>query len=428
MSSYQKYLSAGLVATGALLAGPSPAWAQDFTVLAGTAVTCTAGSITGDVGIANGTAASPFTNTGCAFAGTAHVNDPAAKSAYAGFLSSYSALAPKTTDVCPVITGTLAGTILTPGTYCVSSEAKTGVLTLDGTSNPYGTWTIKVPSGALTGTNFSVVMAGGAQACNVTWWVDAAATMTTSNLKGNLLTGADITVTGGTFVKGDAFAGGDGSTVTPSGEVTLTGATVVGCEGGSPGPGPGPDPHKCSDRVTGGGYITVNGKHANFGVTGGIRNGKPRGHLTYIDHGTGLKVKGTGVLYISANFNKRQIVLDLKDEADKAKAYRLASHCDVFIQNMRTGAAEKLGFGYDDIVAVRPDVIYVTSTAYGRVGPMASDGGVDPLLQAFSGFTSVNGPEGSDGEMFRHLAHLDITTSSNIVEAVHTFGPPVADD
>jgi len=278
MSSYQKYLSAGLVATGALLAGPSPAWAQDFTVLAGTAVTCTAGSITGDVGIANGTAASPFTNTGCAFAGTAHVNDPAAKSAYAGFLSSYSALAPKTTDVCPVITGTLAGTILTPGTYCVSSEAKTGVLTLDGTSNPNGTWTIKVPSGALTGTNFSVVMAGGAQACNVTWWVDAAATMTTSNLKGNLLTGADITVTGGTFVKGDAFAGGDGSTVTPSGEVTLTGATVVGCEGGSPGPGPGPDPHKCSDRVTGGGYITVNGKHANFGVTGGIRNGKPRGH------------------------------------------------------------------------------------------------------------------------------------------------------
>ncbi len=139
------------------------------------------------------------------------------------------------------------------------------------------------------------------------------------------------------------------------------------------------------------------------------------------------KVKGTGVLYISANFNKRQIVLDLKNEADKAKAYRLASHCDVFIQNMRTGAAEKLGFGYDDIVAVRPDVIYVTSTAYGRVGPMATDGGVDPLLQAFSGFTSVNGPEAAGGagtadepefEMFRHLAHLDITTSANIVEAV----------
>jgi len=296
MSSCQKYFSTSLLAT-ALLAATSSAWAQDFTVLAGTAVTCTAGSITGDVGIANGTAATPFTNTGCAFVGTAHVNDPAAKNAYAGFVSSYLALAPKTTDVCPVITGTLAGTILAPGTYCVSSEAKTGVLTLDGTSNPNGTWTIKVPSGALTGTNFSVVMAGGAQACNVTWWVDAAATMTTSNLKGNLLTGADITVTGGTFVKGDAFAGGDGSSFAPTGAVTLTGGTVVGCEAGSPGPGPGPqpDPRSCSDRVTGGGTITVNGGKANFGVTGGIRKGKPRGHLTYIDHGKNLEVKGTGV-------------------------------------------------------------------------------------------------------------------------------------
>src|SRR5437762_13682986 len=75
-------------------------------------------------------------------------------------------------------TGTLAGQSLSPGVYCVSSEAKTGVLTLSGGSN--ATWLIKVPSGALTGTNFFVVLAGGAQACNVTWWVDAAATMTTS--------------------------------------------------------------------------------------------------------------------------------------------------------------------------------------------------------------------------------------------------------
>lgn len=129
-------------------------------------------------------------------------------------------------------------------------------------------------------------------------------------------------------------------------------------------------------------------------------------------------IKGTGVLYISANFNKRQIVLDLKDDAERARAYALARHCDVFIQNMRPGAAEKLGFGYDDIVAVRPDVIYVTASAYGRVGPMATEGGVDPLLQAFSGWTSITGPPGGPGEMFRHFAHIDITTSSHIVEAV----------
>ncbi len=129
-------------------------------------------------------------------------------------------------------------------------------------------------------------------------------------------------------------------------------------------------------------------------------------------------INGTGVLYVSANFNKRQIVLDLKDDDDRAKAYRLAAQCDVFIQNMRPGAAEKLGFGYEDVVLHRPDVIYVTASAYGRVGPMATEGGVDPLLQAFSGITSVTGSAGGRPEMFRHLAHIDITTSSNIVEAV----------
>src|ERR1051325_10268275 len=79
-------------------------------------------------------------------------------------------------------TGTLAGRILPPGIYCVSAEAKTGVLTLNGPAT--GSWTFKVAdgasTGALTGTSFSVVMAGGGQACNVIWWSEAAATLTDS--------------------------------------------------------------------------------------------------------------------------------------------------------------------------------------------------------------------------------------------------------
>ena len=49
---------------------------------------------------------------------------------------------------------------------------------------------------------------------------------------------------------------------------------------------------------------------------------------------------------------------------------------------------------------------------------MATEAGVDPLLQAFCGWSSITGPPGSDGEMFRHFAHLDLTTSSTIVEGV----------
>lgn len=304
MISGQKYFSTCLLAMSALLAGAFPAWAEDFTVLAGTAVTCTDGNITGDVGTAQGAPTGAVTLTTCPVAGTVHIGDAAAIAAYDAFLGQYSTLAPKPTDVCTrtfveeAFTG--AALSLPPGVYCFPAAVTfTGTtLTLDGGSND--SWLFKIGTqapGALTGTNFSVVMAGGAQACSVTWWVDAATTMTTSNLKGTVLAGADITVTGGTFIKGDAFAGGDGSSSTPGGAVTLTGATVVGCAAGQPGPGPGPapDPRACSDRLTGGGFITVNGQKANFGVTAGIRKGKPRGHLTYIDHGADLKVKGTGV-------------------------------------------------------------------------------------------------------------------------------------
>ena len=129
-------------------------------------------------------------------------------------------------------------------------------------------------------------------------------------------------------------------------------------------------------------------------------------------------IGGVGVLYLSANTNKRSIVLDLKADADRRAALDLVSTCDVFIQNMRPGAVEKLGLGYDEVARVRPDIIYVSASAYGRVGPMAGEAGVDPLLQSFCGWSSITGPVGSDGEMFRHYAHLDLTTSSMIVEAV----------
>jgi hypothetical protein len=217
--------------------------AAGFSVLANAAVTCTGGSISSDVGTFQTAPPGAITLTeGCLISGVQDIGGAAAKAAYQDFLDQYAALAPKVGDVCPLITGTLAGQSLTPGVYCVSSEAKTGVLTLSGGAN--ATWLIKVPSGALTGTNFSVVLAGGAQACNVTWWVDAAATMTTSAFQGNILAGAAITMTAGTF-NGNAWAGADGV-----GDVTFTGTAVVGCGAGNGnGNGNGNDKDKCNQGV-----------------------------------------------------------------------------------------------------------------------------------------------------------------------------------
>ena len=91
-----------------------------------------------------------------------------------------------------ILSGTLAGTTLTPGVYCFDAAATlTGTLTLAGDSND--TWLFKIGTGgtgALTGTNFSVVMEGGGEACNATWWVAQAVTMTTSGFQGTILAAA----------------------------------------------------------------------------------------------------------------------------------------------------------------------------------------------------------------------------------------------
>jgi hypothetical protein len=294
-----------------------------FTVLANTAVSCSGGSITGDVGTFQAPGDLPpgavTQTTGCLINGTVHVGDPAAKAAFNSFLDTYAALAPKTGDVCPIITGTLDGQSLTPGVYCVSSEAKTGTLTLTGPAN--GTWIIKVPSGALTGTNFHVVMGGAAQACNVTWWVDAAATMSTSTFQGNILAGAAITMTGGTL-NGNAWAKAD---------VTFTEGTVVtGCAGGVAGFPPSCNEH--GDRVTGGGWISgKSGAKANFAVSGGIdiKKNAFRGHLEYDDRGVKGKsddfdVKGTGVTaYVFLDAVTRRIEGTAKVNGKAGFTYRV---------------------------------------------------------------------------------------------------------
>src|SRR5450631_2682655 len=192
MNTSSKSLSMCLLGASALIGGASSASAQvalgaaaPFALLGGTNVTCTGGAVVGEIGVAPGGAV-PYTNTGCAVAGAAPpATNSAAVQARADFITAYDALAANTTSwACTQLTGTLAGENLPPGDYCIDASAKTGLLTLNGPSN--AVW-IFLGEGALNGTNFSVVMAGGGQPCNVYWAPNYAATLTTSNLKGTIL-------------------------------------------------------------------------------------------------------------------------------------------------------------------------------------------------------------------------------------------------
>lgn len=127
---------------------------------------------------------------------------------------------------------------------------------------------------------------------------------------------------------------------------------------------------------------------------------------------------GTSILYVTANSNKRCIVLDLKEQKDRQAAYSLIRSCDVFVENMRPGVMERLGLDYESLSKVNPDLVYVSASGYGQTGHMVPRPGADPQLQAYSGWDMITGTEEGGPEFFRHFAHLDYNTSQYIVQAV----------
>jgi hypothetical protein len=227
----RKFVSTCMLGIAALLGSVSPAWAQvslgaasQFSVLGSTNVTCTGGSVViGDIGVFPG----GFTDTGCTKAGgSPPATNAAAALAQTDFLTAYSSLQsmPCTQTIS---TTAFTGNVpplgpLAPGVYCFPADVTftDTTLTLNGPSN--GIWVFKVGT-ALVGTNFSVVMAGNGQPCNVFWSIGDAATMTNSDLKGNILAGntsdGSITLTGGS-VAGRALA---------RVAQTITGTAVTGC-------------------------------------------------------------------------------------------------------------------------------------------------------------------------------------------------------
>jgi formyl-CoA transferase len=90
-------------------------------------------------------------------------------------------------------------------------------------------------------------------------------------------------------------------------------------------------------------------------------------------------------VFCSLNRNKRSIVLDLREPASKAALRRLIDGADVVVNNFRAGVMERMGFGYAELAASNPRLIYAVGTGYGPEGPYAHKGGQDVLAQAMSG-------------------------------------------
>jgi crotonobetainyl-CoA:carnitine CoA-transferase CaiB-like acyl-CoA transferase len=108
----------------------------------------------------------------------------------------------------------------------------------------------------------------------------------------------------------------------------------------------------------------------------------------------GNRSNGFAAQFLNLNRNKRSVTIDLKAEAGRRLLKRLAGTAHVLVQNFRPGVVERLGIDEEAIRAVAPEIIYVSISGFGERGPLAGKPTYDPVVQALSGLTSVQG--GSD--------------------------------
>ncbi|MFI5046687.1 MAG: CaiB/BaiF CoA transferase family protein [Acidimicrobiia bacterium] len=123
--------------------------------------------------------------------------------------------------------------------------------------------------------------------------------------------------------------------------------------------------------------------------------------------------------FMGCQRGKRDIALDLKQPDGVRIARELIATADIVHHNMTLGTADRLGIGYEDCKAVRPDIIYCSTYMYGAVGPLAHLGGLDPLAQAASGIEWEQGPvaEGNPPMWYRY-GHGDVAAAMPSITAV----------
>lgn len=115
-----------------------------------------------------------------------------------------------------------------------------------------------------------------------------------------------------------------------------------------------------------------------------------------------------------ANRSKKSVELDLADPADLDLAQELASRCDVFVENFRTGTLDRRGLGYEDVASRNPGVVYASITGFGSRGG-ADLAGYDFLVQAVGGLMSITG---MDEPTKVGVALVDVLTSKDAVVAI----------
>ncbi|MAI91938.1 CaiB/BaiF CoA-transferase family protein [Ponticaulis sp.] len=116
-----------------------------------------------------------------------------------------------------------------------------------------------------------------------------------------------------------------------------------------------------------------------------IENGKG----DVMRHAGAAPTPAMGPIFTCLNRNKKSVCLDAKTEEGKAALTELLKDADVFFHNVRMAGMERLGFAYEDVCAINPDIVYVHCAGYGKGGRYETRQAYDDLIQVASGFADL---------------------------------------
>ncbi len=105
-------------------------------------------------------------------------------------------------------------------------------------------------------------------------------------------------------------------------------------------------------------------------------------------------INGESASFAAINRNKKSLVLDLKSDQGRDLVCRLAAKTDVFLENNRPGAMERLGLGSEVIKNINPKIVYTSVSGFGQSGPYKNRAGVNLIIEAMAGTLSVMGEPG----------------------------------
>ena len=147
-----------------------------------------------------------------------------------------------------------------------------------------------------------------------------------------------------------------------------------------------------------------------------IKVESPRGDMTRPWGGEEEQINlGLGTGFVAQNAGKRSIVIDIKDPRGSAIVQDLVKTADIFVENYRPGKMLECGLDFDKLSSINSDLIYTSISAFGQNGPHGHRPGFDDVIQATSGFMSINvrgdGPIRTGGPVLDYATGMHATSA-----------------